>query len=111
MIKLMLLLSTKIVVTVLRLFATLPIHLCVHSILSWDNNITGDKTWKCYEFRDIKVVAHDTTDHLVSDDFLEAFIVNLLFFVHSFHAEIMVSQATRDGMFVKKVLEFVLEGI
>ena len=39
------------------------------------------------------------------------FLVNLLFFVHSFHAEIMVSQATRDGMFMRKVLELVLEGI
>ena len=39
------------------------------------------------------------------------FLVNLLFFVHSFHAEIMVSQATRDGMFLRKVLELVLEDI
>ena len=30
------------------------------------------------------------------------FLVNLLFFVHSFHAEIMVSQATRDGMFFEE---------
>ena len=60
----------------------------------------------------MKAVAHDTTDHLGSDDYLEVFIVNLLFFVHSFHAEIMVSQTTRDGVFInRKSLEFVLEGI
>ena len=59
----------------------------------------------------MKAIAHDTTYHLGSDDYLEVFIINLLFFVHCFHAEIMVSQATRDGMFIKKILEFVLEGI
>ena len=58
----------------------------------------------------MKAVAHDTTDHLGSDDYVEV-SCKLVIFVHSFHAEIMVSQATRDGMFMRKVLELVLEGI
>ena len=58
----------------------------------------------------MKAIAHDTTNHLGSDENVEV-SCKLVIFVHSFHAEIMVSQPTRDGMFLRKVLELVLEGI
>ena len=59
----------------------------------------------------MRAIAHDTIDHLGSDDYVEVSCKLDIFFVHSFLAEIMVSQATRDGMFLRKVLELVLEGI
>ena len=51
----------------------------------------------------MRAIAHDTIDHLGSDDYVKVAWKLDIFFVHSFLAEIMVSQATRNGMFLRKV--------